>query len=337
MSDKDPVKTLKTGTCVFAISWQSPAKNANFELMLRVPLLDGLIEIYTLEDHIYIIAIEVSNSNHQQVDEWISPQLVRDQDQPIILSFVWEYSKIKSVRINGRDVPSVDTAEYFYITQSAASEISFHGAPKRPKIQSLEGRVQFESMTFRQLFQTASRLENSLYSLQLGHAAHLFDIANHLRTLLTGTEENGGRLIFRCASEIDYQPICFVPEDQDEPPVEEIPNADWFLYVASAWPIGKARKAVEIEKWLSCTAIFNSEMKIKNWELIREVADRFGAHAESFDSLKRSSIVKFLNHHNVVVSFDILQPAFISLADLALWTCIKILRKAEEASAARTP
>lgn len=319
--------TLQSGTIFFVASWRSPPKNADFQLMSRVPLLDGLIEIYTLEDHIYIITIDASNSDHRQVDEWISPELIRDQDHPIIFFLTWEDSKIKSVRINGHDVPSINESEYFSITQGAASSISFQGTPERPKMRSFESCVQFKSMTFRQLFQTASRLEISLHSLQMGHTAHLFDVANHLRTLLTGSEKNGGRLVFRCAAEIGYQPVCFILENREEPPLEDIPNTTWFQQNALAWPFGTIRKEIEIEKWLDDTAIFSSGEKIRNWELIREVADRFGAHAESIDALKDSRIVRFLNHHNAGTSFDILQPTFLSFADLTLWTCIKILRQ----------
>jgi len=316
------------------LNWEDQPRHSEPALVLELPLRDGILAILILENRLVVEIGRVDDDREEMTDQFITPELIRPVGAVAIISIGWSDGKIAVFRLNGKNVPRSSEADEFMI---GAREIDVAAevftVPNRNRNFDLRKGPTPRSLALRQLVQVAIRLEYFLNEMRSNNPEIVLDVAVLLRTLVNGKAgADGGRLLFKCAEEIGMVPVCYtataIEEDSDPPQIFE-----GFCFcrkgVATGFPKGKSNIKTNFETWLNQTALYMPNYKIPHWQLIRDVANQFGAHAQTN---KKSVIFSFMSAHDAGINLGVLVPMFRSYGELALEICKIVIERAREPS-----
>ncbi len=319
--------TLQHGTFCTGICWEELPLNAEPNLVCELPLADGIIELLVLANRLVVEVTSTKNNRSEPVDQWITPEIIKPAWASAVLSLQWENGFITTFRLNAKDVPRHFDAEEFNLD---CKPNKIH-PPELVALREVNLRKLKppNSLDFRNLIQTALRLESSLKSIRSDNTETILDIAVHLRTLLCGGAKNGGQLLFRCAQQLGMNPVCYTLaglDDHHEPNL--FANDGWFALLGgvAATPWGNMRYETDLNDWLEQPAIWlDNRTSISHRKLIREVAGKFGAHAD-----KSAEILEgFINYHDTGLNLGVLVPQFMNYAQVAIDVSKLVLLKSD--------
>lgn len=330
MRTEIPVGSASGGFLCFSLVWDDLPQNAEPSLVFELPLVDGLLALLVLENRLLVEVGIFEGNSDRATDQWITPELIRRAEFPCVISVCWDEQKITCFRINGEEVPGhVDAFEFEVQHKEEETNVPAMDKPIF-EFDLRRGPVPI-SMEFRQLIQFTIRLEAALKELKSDIPEKLGDIANLLRSLLTGKKgKDGGRLLFKCAEEMGDPLICYTLMGSgafEEPPLDDATVV--LLGDGAAYPSGKLSVATMLDDWLEMPALITKNVRRKNWELLRDVADSFGSHGETEGD---SILFPLLQRHDAGLNFGILIPVFRNYGNLALELARGLIQKRWESS-----
>jgi hypothetical protein len=281
-----------------------------------------------LENRLVVEIGQANGSFQVLTDQWITPELIRKQKLPAIISLQWKDGRLVNLRLNARDVPRT-SIEDEYFTLPSRTEDDLGNVPEPSFANEIDLRIMTGpiSTEFRQLTQHTLRLKAHLAELNSGSPERILDIAVILRTLMCGTTKNGGRLLFRFAAEISAIPVCYTFSGLELNAPDLPLNDEQTIYLLSGAvgiPTSNLRIETNLDRWLEQIALIAPHKCLKHWELIRKVADTFGAHADD-DSTKM--LHSFVSPHDNGLNLGVLVPIFREYGNMALEVSMVLIER----------
>lgn len=333
MTEGSPIYSLAYGTLFMALDWDDQPSDLDPTLIFELFLTDGILAFLVLENRLLVEIGRSGVEDEVMTDQWITPELVRKEGSAAVISLQWKDGKLTSFRLNATEVPRSSEVDEFVL---GSQEPSIDEPTKldttammNVNLRRIKGPVSSE---LSQLIQTATRLETSMMEMHSNTPEKVFDIALYLRTLLCGTTKNGGKLLFRCAEDLGIVPVCYIISGL-ESNVGVVPFMDDKTIALHSGVAGSPTKKMQFEtdlkQWIEQPAIItlNPKLRLKHWELIYQVAGKFGAHADSDHEIFHS----FMNPHEAGINLGILVPQFRSYGDMALEVSKQIIFRAQPA------
>lgn len=318
MAEKIPTGTLAHGSIFMCIGWHDEPLHSDPALILELPLTDGVLAFLVLEKRLVVEIGRIDSTKEEMTDQWITPELIRPEGAPVVVSLQWSDGKLSTFRLNSKEVPRAEAADEFVIDHCEDTFVTAVDPIRGQQIcLNLRQQTVPMSLAFMQLQQWVTRLEAHLETQRSNTPELTFEIANCLRTLLCGTQKNGGSLLFKCAEEIKIDLVCYtVPEFEGNSSVTFMdPNTIVFGRVPAEVPRGNMQVATDLQAWLSMPALITLDHRLKHWEFIREVADKYGSHADT-DGAAISLL--FMNPHRPTLNLGILESIFREYGKFAL-------------------
>lgn len=318
MSGSIPTGTLAHGSVFMCLEWHDQPLHSEPALIFELPLTDGILAFLVLENRLVVEIGRVDASKEEITDQWITPELIRQAGARVIVSLQWSNGRISTFRLNSCDVPRSDAADEFFIGHyEDALPTEDQSISSEQCISDLAQKRAPMSLAFMQLEQWTKRLEAHLENQRNNTPELVFEIANCLRTLLCGAEKNGGSLLSKCAREIEFDLVCYtakgLEEDVNIPFMDE--TTIFFGCIPAAAPISGMQVETDLQTWLSMLALVTVNHRIKHWELIREVADKYGSHADTGGEVLSLS---FMNPHRAGLNLGILDTIIRGYGKFAL-------------------
>ena len=287
----------------------------NVSLIQELSLSDGLIAILCIGNRLAFEIGRINEFEEVSTDQWITPELMCDERQPIIVSIGWKDASFSWLRINSKNVNRGSSEESWTLPAVRGLNAYVDEVPEPNGIHEIPTAMK------RQLEQTVARLERAVNNLRSNAYDVVLDIAVYLRVLLTGGD---GGLLFRCADKAGREMFCFTVHDTSSESELDLalPDSVCLSGVASAFPVGTMTQRKNLKGWLSEPAVSFNGHSIPHWRLIRLVADKYGAHA---DIDKLEMLPYFTAIHDKGVNLGALVPMFKQYAELTLYLSKSIL------------
>jgi len=319
MAEETPIAGLAVGSIIFGLGWDDQPLDSDPALIFELPLTDGILVSLVLENRLVVEIGRIGTDGEEITDQWITPELIRPAGSAAVISLQWNEGKFTSLRLNAKDVPRSSEADEFVLTshESGTEILDKINVYSPIKLDFRQGSIP-TSFALRQLIQTAIRLENCLTGLRSNKPEVILDVAVLLRTLFTGTAKNGGLLLFKCAEEIGMVPVCYTVSGLDEDGAK-FPFMDEHTILLQGLAAGIPRFNLKVEtdlqKWLEQPALITLSDPLTHWQFIRQVADKFGSHAETKNV---PVLMSFMSPHDAGINLGILIPKLRSYGQLAL-------------------
>jgi hypothetical protein len=295
--------SLSEGYLAFGFELNASREEHLPALLTRLPLTDGILEMYALEDQIAAQLLRVTNNQNISTDLWISPHLRRNEQKQLIMTLAWENAMFTIFSLDGKEFPRGSESDTLELANDlkydvVTDEIALDGASV-PFID----RSGLNIDMLRNLRQTVERLGWSLNQLAPDRPGIALDIAAHLRMLLTG-KPNG--LLFIVSSSVGVDLSCYVSKaSTGKDSFEKLRGlgAVAFEQVASSAPKGSQTVSIGFEEWLTWPALLRNDITTAHWEVVRMVADKVSVHA---DANGLEVLREFLNVHHPGVDLGVL-------------------------------
>ncbi len=318
--DNFPEFSLSAGSIRMGLTWHDQPLHSKPALILELPLTDGILAMLVFENRLVIETGKVDDRGTRLVDCWITPKLIRPNGSTEFVSVQWSDGRIVSFQINAVDLWRADEAEEFVIEPRERPFVPDKNHDSLPRI-DFEDNIRSvpKTLKFRQLVQTVTRLERRMNEMRSNNPEIILDIAVLLRTLLTGgTKNDGGRLLFRCADSLGLALKCYtvsgLEKGEDKFPLEDHSFVRFDVGVAGI-PKGNFKVETDLELWMYQPALVTREHSIQHWNLIREIADKFGAHADIDET---PLLLPFMSPHDPGINLGLLRTIIHTYGNLAL-------------------
>jgi hypothetical protein len=300
MVPKQP--SLLEGYFAFGLEYHASHQKNHPALIANLPLTDGMILIYALEDQISARLLRIENSKESQVDTWTSPHLNINDLTHLLIELKWKDGNFNLFSLNYMDFLRGSESDRLEIKVGMKKSATAKKMALDDTVGMSIDRSGLNIDLLRNLRQTIERLGWSLNELDPDRPGIALDIAANLRMLLTGKEP----LLFSVSKDVGLCLSCYVSassaKNDSFGKILGI-GAVAIEQVASSVPTRNQNEVIEFEKWLKLPALLRNEMQISHWELIRLVADKFSVHA---DRSGQEELSAFLNTHHPGIDLGIL-------------------------------
>jgi hypothetical protein len=272
--------SLAAGSLFFRITYENSDIMFGPTLISRLPLTDGSIFVFSLGRQIVLELHKVEQENLTLVDQWITPHLIRNRDHGVNLSILWEDSKFNEFGINWVDQTRGTHNEELVLEDHAIAEMSPHNETSGGRL-PIKASASVGMEKLRHLRQFIHRLRFSLEQASHDRPESILDISVHVRALVTNKTKP---FLFECAHDAGVVIYCYVPfasaQADSFAPLRGM-GATAFESVASPVRTESHNVQIEFQDWLHYPAILSNEVTTAHWRLIKDVADKFGAHSDS--------------------------------------------------------
>jgi hypothetical protein len=328
MVEESLIASLDAGFICMGLSWDDQPLHSDPALILELNLTDGLLAFLVLENRLVVEIGRTGVRHEEMTDQWITPELVRPEGSSAVVTLKWQEGKISVFRLNAKEVPRSSEVEEFVLGPQETKTLEYDLEPTPTIDVELKRFITPPPFEFKQLLQTVTRLEANLKQMRSNSTEKVLDVAVYLRTLLCGKVGNGGRLLFRCAEEVGIVPVCYTVSGL-EGDADAVPFMDDKTMLLHCGVAGlrspKMPLETNLEMWLEQPALRTLAYELKHWELIREVAGKFGAHADRDPKI----LLSFMNPHDAGVNLGILIPQFRSYGFMALEASKRVISQAQ--------
>lgn len=283
-----PTGDVSGGLLTISVAWKQGLARSEPSIIKNLPLNDGGLVILALEDLLIVELWKWGRGFDIPLDQRITPPLLRKDWQFEVITVAWSDSKIVEFRISGQDVP-LDPD----MTLDLRRDLVLQKNSDTIAVSSVASAL--PSNIYHQLHQTTKRLVRTADAIRSDNMESLLDLAVHLRTLVTPNRRKGS-LLQIAAEAAGIVPTVYTVRWPLHEDTAEITKLGFSVFDASASPVPLPGMSTEVElfKWLEGPAILTTTEEFSHIKLIKEVADKAGAHAD----LKISALLASLRDPN---------------------------------------